>query len=171
MALFMDNVCYLSNVGDSRAISSQSKGAKRITITIDHKPGNTRENDRIVKAGGKVYSSNVPRCLQDLERSGNKLDSSHETIYKCFGPERVYPGKLSVSRAIGDLYAKDPDLGGNPKVVIPNPDTYKLIITKDNDFLVLGSKIFASLVKNFIRRWDIRYAYHKPDHKNPLGHN
>ena len=148
MALFMDDVCYLSNVGDCRAISSQSKGAKRITITSDHKPGNARENDRIVKAGGKVYRSNMPRCLQDLERSGNKLNSNHETIDKCFGPERVYPGKLSVSRAIGDLYAKDPDLGGNPRVVIPNPDTYKLTITKDNDFLVLGSKPFPSPIKN-----------------------
>ncbi len=43
-------------------------------------------------------------------------------------PYRVYPGKLSVSRTIGDMEAKLPKFGGNPKVVISEPDidVYKL---------------------------------------------
>lgn len=68
-----------------------------------------------------------------------KLNSNHETIDKCFGPERTFPGKLSVSRTIGDIYAKDPALGGNPRVVIPNPDSFKIRIKKKHDFVVLGS--------------------------------
>jgi hypothetical protein len=34
----------------------------------------------------------------------------------------VFPGRLSVSRTIGDIEAKDPRYGGNPKCVISTPD-------------------------------------------------
>lgn len=37
-------------------------------------------------------------------------------------PVRVLPGKLSVSRTIGDKEAKLTKYGGNPKVVIAQPD-------------------------------------------------
>jgi protein phosphatase PTC2/3 len=35
---------------------------------------------------------------------------------------RVFPGKLSVSRTFGDIEAKHPKYGGNPKVIICNPE-------------------------------------------------
>ena len=38
------------------------------------------------------------------------------------GPHRVFPGRLSVSRTIGDIEAKRVLYDGNPKVVIPEPD-------------------------------------------------
>ena len=38
------------------------------------------------------------------------------------GPFRVYPGRLSVCRTFGDLEAKQPQLGGNPNVVICEPE-------------------------------------------------
>jgi protein phosphatase 2C family protein 2/3 len=38
------------------------------------------------------------------------------------GPYRVFPGRLSVCRTYGDLEAKEPQLGGNPNVVISQPD-------------------------------------------------
>lgn len=38
------------------------------------------------------------------------------------GPYRVFPGRLSVCRTFGDLEAKQPQLGGNPNVVICDPD-------------------------------------------------
>ena len=41
---------------------------------------------------------------------------------KVFGPMRVLPGRVSVSRAFGDLEAKLPKFGGNPKVLICTPD-------------------------------------------------
>jgi len=58
-----------------------------------------------------------------------------------FGPERVMPGKLSVSRTIGDVLAKDPKFGGNPSVVIPNPDIFLLNIKETDDFMILGSNL------------------------------
>ena len=38
------------------------------------------------------------------------------------GPHRVFPGRLSVCRTFGDVEAKIPQLLGNPKVVISDPD-------------------------------------------------
>ena len=38
------------------------------------------------------------------------------------GPFRVNPGRLSISRAFGDLQAKDFKYGGNPNVVISEPE-------------------------------------------------
>ena len=44
------------------------------------------------------------------------------------GPYRVFPGRLSVCRTFGDLEAKHIQLGGNPNVVISDPD---ISFTKD----------------------------------------
>lgn len=38
------------------------------------------------------------------------------------GPFRVFPGRLSVSRTFGDIEAKRVKLGGNPKVIIAEPE-------------------------------------------------
>ena len=50
----------------------------------------------------------------------------------------MFPGRLSVSRTIGDLEAKVEEVGGNPNVVIPDASTKLIDITHDTDFLVLG---------------------------------
>ena len=54
------------------------------------------------------------------------------------GPHRVFPGRLSVSRTIGDIEAKLPKLGGNPKVVIPTPDIKCFKIRNNYDFIIIG---------------------------------
>jgi len=55
------------------------------------------------------------------------------------GPHRVFPGRLSVCRTIGDIEAKLPRLFGNPKVVIFEPDISCFKIDKQkHDFLALG---------------------------------
>lgn len=38
------------------------------------------------------------------------------------GPFRVLPGRLSVSRTFGDIEAKKPKYGGNPRVIIAEPE-------------------------------------------------
>jgi len=38
------------------------------------------------------------------------------------GPLRVFPGRLSVSRTFGDVEAKLTKFGGNPNVVIAEPE-------------------------------------------------
>jgi len=54
------------------------------------------------------------------------------------GPLRVLPGRLSVARTFGDPEAKIAALGGNPKVVIHNPEIKSFQIKKDHDFISLG---------------------------------
>jgi serine/threonine protein phosphatase PrpC len=55
VALFVDDKCYIANVGDSRAVLSLSKGNNVITVSKDHKPCALEEQERILKAGGKLY--------------------------------------------------------------------------------------------------------------------
>ena len=53
-------------------------------------------------------------------------------------PYRVFPGRLSVSRTIGDPYAKLPQHGGNPRVVIPDPEISAFRISPNHDFIIIG---------------------------------
>ena len=53
--LSRDNICYIANVGDSRAILSSHKGEKYMQLTTDHKPNNERERIRILGNGGRIY--------------------------------------------------------------------------------------------------------------------
>jgi serine/threonine protein phosphatase PrpC len=46
-------MCYVANVGDSRAIASYEKGASIKAISRDHKPN--LEKKRIAENGGKIY--------------------------------------------------------------------------------------------------------------------
>jgi len=51
----------------------------------------------------------------------------------------VFPGRLSVCRTFGDIEAKLPRLGGNPNVVIFDPDIIFFTIEKEkHDFVALG---------------------------------
>ena len=50
-------MCYISNVGDSRAIMSGNLGKKLFPLSRDHKPLDDLERERIVKSGGKIYQT------------------------------------------------------------------------------------------------------------------
>ena len=58
------------------------------------------------------------------------------------GPSRVFPGRLSVCRAFGDIEAKIERFGGNNKVIISEPEVQILKLSEDMDFIVLGCKLF-----------------------------
>ena len=48
-------MCYVANVGDSRAVMSAERGNKVVALSRDHKPMDDEEKDRIYKYGGKIY--------------------------------------------------------------------------------------------------------------------
>ena len=50
----------------------------------------------------------------------------------------LFPGRLSVSRTFGDIEAKVTSLGGNPNVVIAEPEIKAFRIKKDHDFIILA---------------------------------
>ena len=132
VALFNNSQCYICNVGDSRAVTSRSGGLEIKSVTRDHKPEMEWEKERILQAGGNIFRKQVQI------QSKNSNEGSKPEIVTHYGPYRVQPGGLSVSRTIGDIPSKDVDLGGNPGCVVATPDIFTLSIGVDDDFLVLG---------------------------------
>ena len=128
--LLVDNKIYIANVGDSRCLLSMENGKKYLEVTKDHKPNSPEEMKRIKEHGGKVYQTQtVIRKARNEKLIGKRI----------IGPFRVSPGGLSVSRTIGDVEAKLEKYGGNPNVVIANPDIFIYDLNKDDiDFFILG---------------------------------
>ena len=126
--LLVNNKIYIANVGDSRCVASFKNGKIQKDISIDHKPNAPNEKERITKSGGRIYQTQTP--IDDDENYKDKI---------LLGPYRVFPGKLSVSRTVGDAEGKLEALGGNPNVLIPEPDIYTFDVKKDDiDFFILG---------------------------------
>lgn len=107
------------NVGDSRAILASDVNDEYIVIplTRDHKPSLEDEKERILKAGGRVFSM------------------EYEDGYN--GPARVWladqdiPG-LAMSRSLCDTVAHS--VG-----VISEPEVTERVLTEDDRVLVMGS--------------------------------
>ena len=47
VAMIIGDICYIANVGDSRAIMSVQKGKQVVELSRDHKPGDELEQERI----------------------------------------------------------------------------------------------------------------------------
>lgn len=117
-ALIIDKFLFCINLGDSRACIG-SKGFDNkfaIQVSIDHKPNNFEEQERIVKMGGEVT---------------NVKDGS-------YGPYRVYknngenvPG-LAIARSLGDLIAHECGVSEVPQISFKNIDS-------QDEFIVMGS--------------------------------
>ena len=126
--LIVKNIIYIGNVGDSRCLGSFQNGKIQKDITIDHKPNSPLEKKRIIKNGGKIYQTQTPLEEDDLYKNNILI-----------GPYRVIPGKLSVSRTVGDAEGKIEAIGGKKNVIISIPDIYKYNLEKDDiDFFILG---------------------------------
>ena len=151
ICLIVDNKIYLCNVGDSRAIMSLENGSKIRPLTIDHKPNNPKEYERIIKNGGKVYIDNDEpiRDVNNLKFINNEKEFDNyvndDVIY------RIYPSDLSVSRTIGDPKVKLKNLGGFNNQIIFNPEIFTFDISNSCDFIILGCDgIFDNLKNNEI---------------------
>lgn len=88
--LIINNVCYTINLGDSRALYSYDSGNKFYQLSRDHKPNDKIEKERIYKAGGSIFKTNI-------EQYGIELKES-ELGFKI--PFRILPGRLAVSKYI-----------------------------------------------------------------------
>lgn len=107
VALLHDKELFVANAGDSRCVVCR-KG-KALEMSIDHKPEDQIEFDRIQKAGGRVT-----------------LDG------------RVNGG-LNLSRAIGDHgYKMNKKLPPEEQMISALPDIKKITICPDDEFMVLA---------------------------------
>ena len=139
--LLVDTKIYIANVGDSRCLISCGNGKIQKDVTRDHKPEFPYEKKRIYDNGGNIYRNETVFNEDFQNKSHNKI---------LLGPYRVNPGKLSVSRTIGDAKAKIKKLGGIPNVIIPEPDVYVFDYYKDNvDYFILGCDGIFDRLKSY----------------------
>ena len=136
---------------------SSEGGAVFTQISNDHKPSEEAEKIRIAKGGGEVYQNNNIM----LGGPGGPVTQ---------GPVRVLPGRLSVSRTFGDCQAKMEKYGGNPNVIVVDPEIHEVDISDDkHDFILLACDgIFDRLnsentcqevwscVPNYMREYDMK---------------
>lgn len=111
---------------------STHAGKRIVELSKDHKPSEPDEQKRIYAAGGEVYQGQIPLMSGDPYYTGGMT---------LMGPCRVMPGRLSVSRTIGDAEAKLTKYGGNPNVIISDPEIYSFKIQDNMDFILLASKL------------------------------
>ena len=153
--LFVDDMCYVGNVGDSRAIMSKNEGKIISALTRDHKPNDEIESKRIYSNGGRVYQTQTSAGMfSAIGMNGLGINSNLTSRFGLnsnqilSGPSRVFPGRLSVSRTFGDIEAKLPKFGGIPNVLTSIPDIISFKISDENDFLFLGCDGIYDLFEN-----------------------
>jgi protein phosphatase 2C family protein 2/3 len=148
VVLIVETRCFIANVGDSRTIMSGNNGGKVYTLSRDHRPNDEKEYKRVLDAGGKIYQTEANIENYSSNSSNYKTLKNPPSVVNILGPLRVFPGKLSVSRTIGDIEAKDQSLGGNPNVIIALPEIKYFDITCKNDFILIGCDGLFEKMKN-----------------------
>ena len=113
----------------------------RYSYTINNNRNNTNSSTN----NNSNYNNRRSTASNSSYNSSNNRNSS------VVGPLRVSPGKLSVSRTIGDIEAKDPKFGGNPNVIISIPEIKYFDNTDKNDFIL----IFCDGVYEKLKNQDI----------------
>ena len=123
------------NIGDSRALLLSSDH-KVLFATEDHKPNSPTEHLRIIKAGGSIYQNQMN---YELVQNGEILKN---------GPFRVFPGRLSVSRTIGDAEIKEEKFGGKKGIIIPTPDIMFIDNLDKAKYVVMGCDGIYDVLSN-----------------------
>ena len=89
--IIIDEWCYVTNLGDSRALFSFDSGKFLFQISRDHKPQDFIERVRIEKYGGRIYKDTR------IKVNGQKIHVKEKDMPGFIFPYRVSPGNLSVS--------------------------------------------------------------------------
>jgi len=144
--LVVDNKLLFINTGDSRGMISKKNGKEIIQSTIDHKPCWKGEYTRIFHNQGQLYRVSSNKFSQDTEicHAFNYKEFAHldhmqsQTNDRIYGPWRVKPGGLSVSRTFGDIESKLTSLGGIEGVITADPEIHIFDIDKDLDYALIA---------------------------------
>lgn len=128
-----ESQCIIANVGDSRCVVFKNNTVD--FYTQDHKPGTDIENERITKAGGRIYQT---PSFFPLFQNGEEISI----------PWRVFPGRLSVSRTFGDVEAKEAKFGGMKDVVVALPDLTQITLNSEYNFIILACDGIFDVMSN-----------------------
>ena len=90
---------------------SADNGKKLFLLSRDHRPDQEFENKRIHENNGSIYQT---------QSIGTNPETGKKEVF--YGPFRVLPGRLSVSRTFGDIEAKMEKYGGKKGVIIAQPE-------------------------------------------------
>lgn len=119
MAVRKDKTLWLSHTGDSRIVvgtTGPSSASGLVVETVDHKPTNPEERNRLEASGSEIQTYNFENDMQ---------------ISRVYVKGTEYPG-LCMSRSIGDQSVK-------PHGVIPLPDVKQLETVTGKFFCVLAT--------------------------------
>ncbi|KAK9876475.1 hypothetical protein WA026_012788 [Henosepilachna vigintioctopunctata] len=138
---------YVGHVGDSGIVLGYQppncSDWKAKPLTMDHKPENTEEMNRIKQCGGKVVlKSGVPRVVWNRPRIGHQGPVRRST------PIDEIPF-LAVARSLGDLWSYNSRI--NQFIVSPNPDCS--VITVDTSIhrcLIFGTDGLFNMLSPYV---------------------
>lgn len=72
VTLIVGDMVYVANVGDSRAVLSSQGGRQVYPLSLDHKPGDDGEMERIKKAGGEIYYRTARNQVETYDESSKE---------------------------------------------------------------------------------------------------
>ena len=143
--IFTPSKLICANVGDSRCIIGKYDKKKWFSksLSLDHKPENKKEKDRILKNGGRVFPY--------IDDDG-----------KYYGPQRIWlknddvPG-LAMSRSFGDVVAHSVGVISEPEILeysFLEEDKF-IILASDGIWEFISNDECVDIVKNFYLDKDI----------------
>jgi serine/threonine protein phosphatase PrpC len=124
--IVFNNKLFVIQIGDSKAVACDSKG-NHVILTKEHKPSDSQEKNRIIKAGGHIEKIGVDRV----------------------------EGVLAVSRAVGDCQFKENEVVSvHPDIVEIDltKDSYNYIVLgSDGLFDVIPAKETIEFSNQFLK--------------------
>eukprot|EP00633_Aureoumbra_lagunensis_P009316 CAMPEP_0197322130 /NCGR_PEP_ID=MMETSP0891-20130614/68295_1 /TAXON_ID=44058 ORGANISM="Aureoumbra lagunensis, Strain CCMP1510" /NCGR_SAMPLE_ID=MMETSP0891 /ASSEMBLY_ACC=CAM_ASM_000534 /LENGTH=503 /DNA_ID=CAMNT_0042814369 /DNA_START=36 /DNA_END=1547 /DNA_ORIENTATION=+ len=125
-------------IGDSRAVLATQQGSKvqAHLLTNDHNAENPKEEVRIKEAGGSVGRSQKEASASGKRKMLAKVvGSSLAFKTKSKNPKRVFPGGITLTRALGGLPLKRT----TPKLVIAQAESLSRTLDGSERFIILAS--------------------------------
>ena len=134
-----------ANVGDSRAIIDKGINNDVTPLSIDQKPDDPIESQRIIENGGEIS-----QFEEDGEKSGP---------FRVWKKGEVYPG-IAMSRSIGDFIATTLGVIPEPKFIEDKIDneTKFIVIASDGVWEFLDNNKVAEIVLPFYKKNDPKGA-------------
>ena len=129
-----NNANFKYNPNLNNYIKSPSTNSKTINNYINTRYSNNQ--NKVMSPNNNINTNKIASYTSTAINS-NKTPTINVKSSSIIGPLRVSPGKLSVSRTIGDIAAKDPRYGGNPNVIISIPEIKYFDNSDKNDFILI----------------------------------